>query len=91
MDTKKNTGGPAFPIDDLVQRDEKGHLFGPQISSAGMSLRDYFAVHIEFPVSEIVKTFEAHTGETPTYTQLAEAIAHLRYLLADAMLAERLK
>ncbi|MFZ5214554.1 hypothetical protein [Enterobacter hormaechei] len=37
------TGGRAFPCDSIVERDEVGHLHGFEISSGGMTLRDYFA------------------------------------------------
>lgn len=37
------TGGRAFPCDSIVERDEAGHLHGFEISSGGMTLRDYFA------------------------------------------------
>lgn len=39
----KETGGPAFPCDCIVEQDEKGRRHGFEISSAGMSIRDYFA------------------------------------------------
>jgi len=39
----KETGGRAFPVDCVVERDEKGHRHGFEISSGGMTLRDYFA------------------------------------------------
>ncbi|MGK6416844.1 hypothetical protein ACFGD2_012090 [Citrobacter freundii] len=37
------TGGRAFPCDSIVERDEVGHLHGFEVSSGGMTLRDYFA------------------------------------------------
>lgn len=43
---ERETGGPAFPVGDVVERDEKGHLHGPVISSVGMTLRDYFAAKV---------------------------------------------
>lgn len=39
----KDTGGPAFPCDNILERNEKGQLIGVEKSSAGMTLRDYFA------------------------------------------------
>ncbi len=45
MAEKIETGGPAFPTGDMVERDEKGMLHGYPISSAGMTLRDYYAAH----------------------------------------------
>lgn len=38
-------GGPAFPVDSILPRDEDGHFYNREISSAGMSMRDYMAVH----------------------------------------------
>lgn len=43
MSTTINTGGPAFPCDNILQRDERGHFFGNEVSSTGMTLRDHFA------------------------------------------------
>ena len=46
-----DTGGPAFPCDTIVMRDEKGRLHGHEISSAGMTLRQYAAIKLKVPDS----------------------------------------
>lgn len=66
-------GGPAFPVDNIVERDAEGRLHGKDISSAGMSLRDYFAAHAPLP---------------PETMTLQEHCAY-RYRYADAMIATR--
>lgn len=38
-------GGRAFPCDQIVERDAKGHLHGLEVSSGGMTLRGYFIAH----------------------------------------------
>jgi len=43
--SKIETGGPAFPVDNVIARDDIGHLVGTEISSGGMTLRDYFMAH----------------------------------------------
>ena len=42
MSAPINDGGPAFPCDTIVTR-VSGKLQGHEISSAGLSMRDYFA------------------------------------------------
>ena len=84
----KDTGGPAFPTPRYARGDRY---------SLGMTLRDYFAVHMDttgIPVS----VGEALIGEfpacgTPEQKQdwHARADAAYRYHRADAMLAERSK
>lgn len=69
----KKTGGPAFPCDNIVERNELGHLVGHEISSGGMTIRDYFAAHAPTPTHDM---------------ELAEHCAY-RYRYADAMLAAR--
>ena len=38
--TDRHDGGPAFPVSDIVQRDEKGGHYGAPVSSTGMTLHD---------------------------------------------------
>lgn len=33
----------AFPVNDIIERDDKGHYIGKEVSQTGMNLRDYFA------------------------------------------------
>ncbi|MDH7787690.1 hypothetical protein QBD01_003717 [Ochrobactrum sp. 19YEA23] len=82
------TGGPAFPTRDMVQRDENGNLYGYPISSAGMTLRDYFAAQA------LAGDLSAQSMDIGYYDQdasdevlLAQAIFFYRF--ADAMIAAR--
>lgn len=43
MTTIKDTGGPAFPCDNILRRNEVGQFIGHEISSTGMTLRHHFA------------------------------------------------
>jgi hypothetical protein len=38
----EDNSGPAFPCDNIVERTD-GFLAGPQISSSGITKREYFA------------------------------------------------
>ena len=74
-----NTGGPAFPTGDMVERDEKGVLHGYPISSAGMTLRDYFAAKA---LNGLLAADE-ECGFKP------DVAAEYAYRFADAMIAAR--
>lgn len=80
------TGGRAFPCDSIVERDEVGHLHGFEVSSGGMTLRDYFAAKA---MASIVRRWDGHSfgggPESPQYKELAEDA----YYIADAMLRAR--
>lgn len=83
---KQNNGGRAFPVDSVVERDDKGHLHGFEISSGGMTLRDYFAAKamqafITGAMSDGTH-FGAESGDSDT-------AAKVGYLVADAMLRAR--
>ena len=83
--SKQDNGGRAFPVDSVVERDEKGHLHGFEISSGGMTLRDYLAAKAmqgwlaSFPESD------SH----PVSSGKADLVAEVSYLMADAMLRAR--
>lgn len=76
--SNKINGGPAFPVDCVVERDEKGHLHGFEISSAGMSLRDYFAA----------KAMQGKLSN-PEWLASDARTATNAYEMADAMLRAR--
>jgi hypothetical protein len=71
-------GGRAFPCDSIVERDDNGHMHGKEISSGGMTLRDYFAA-------------KAMQGELSGADPLQSVvnIATRAYAIADAMLKAR--
>lgn len=77
------TGGPAFPCDNIVERNEKGKLQGHEISSAGISIRDYFAAKAIAAIVLRPDTYEIDTVEG------IDATAANAYAIADAMLKAR--
>ncbi|MGE2012587.1 hypothetical protein HV189_05790 [Enterobacter sp. RHBSTW-00422] len=72
------TGGRAFPCDSIVERDEVGHLHGFEISSGGMTLRDYFAA----------KAMQGIISSECNYGAFSD-LASDAYSIADAMLRAR--
>lgn len=79
-------GGPAFPADELHdQTPPYRHL----LASQGMTLRDYFAAKADVSVYAPAESFEAARGRKPTIGELANYIAEIRCVEADAMLAAR--
>jgi hypothetical protein len=83
MDTK--TGGPAFPCENIVERNEKGHLHGEMISSAGLTVRDYFAA------AALPGLISGRDWSKEARDQLPKIWANASYLVADAMLEARAK
>lgn len=77
----KETGGPAFPVDCIVERDGKGRLHGFEISSAGMTIRDHFA---GLAMQGIVNSQEYQDGTW----EFAE-IARQSFEISDAMIKAR--
>lgn len=75
-------GGPAFPVDQIVERDEKGRMHGHEISSAGISVRDYFA-------GKALCGYLASVNQDFEPAEYATTIARDCYILADAMLMAR--
>jgi len=72
------TGGRAFPCDSIVERDEVGHLHGFEVSSGGMTLRDYFAA----------KAMQGIISSECNYGAFSD-LASDAYSIADAMLLVR--
>lgn len=80
---QKQTGGRDFPVDSVVERDEKGHLHGFEISSGGMTLRDYFA-------AKAMQGMLANPGMWDLVNENnAKAVVKDAYKVADAMLSAR--
>lgn len=82
----KTTGGPAFPCLEIVE-----YGSGPREENhTGMTLRDYAAIHADAPWSVVFNQLYLGLGHmNPTFDQVAEGMAVLRYKMADAMLVER--
>lgn len=57
----------------------------------GLSVRDYIATHIDIFGMNITKTFVLKHGRDPTVDELASYAAGIKYIMADAMLKERVK
>lgn len=74
--SNKNTGGPAFPCDNIVTRNGKGHIV-EHVSDTGMTLRDYFA-------AKALQGLLASDVNAPL-----EQFAYQSYLAADEMLKAR--
>lgn len=72
-----NTGGPAFPRDHA----HDGHN--------GMTLRDYFAAHADVSIYTPLDNLTAKLNRKPTVGEMAEYIASIRTIEADAMLKAR--
>jgi len=79
-------------IDDFIK---EGHsafpYFAGDYSSAGMTLRDYFAARVDISAYTPFENLKAILGRLPTVGEMAEYIAGLRYIEADRMLVERAK
>lgn len=88
-DSKIDDGGLAFPVNDLVRRDANGKLFGEPVSSAGMSLRDYAAIHSDVPWGAVIETLRLLGNSKPTIGEIVEYRAKVKYAEADAMIAAR--
>lgn len=87
-----NDGGPAFPVQDASSY--RAH---------GMSLRDYFAIHVKIEESDITmsgaETLIGRRHPVPEYGKAADPVAvaqfysdveaALRYMRADSMLKAR--
>ena len=87
-----DNGGPAYPC-ETVGVDDHGEYREPW---QGMTLRDYFAANIAHEVkiedlSIIERLFGRDFPEDPIeiITLSFELDAKLRYMMADAMIAER--
>lgn len=74
-----DNGGRAFPCDSIVERDDNGHMHGKEVSSAGMTLRDYFAA----------KAMQAMLSNQEWNHWSSEQHAEHAYGVADEMLKAR--
>ncbi len=77
--SEEKDGGPAFPQDVSYK---VGEAYTDPRPQGGMTLRDYFA-------AKYLTTFKIYPGSATPMT--AEEVAMKRYIVADAMLKERLK
>ena len=80
---KQNTGGRAFPVDCVVERDEEGRFHGFEVSSGGMTLRDYFAAKAMQAMISNPSIIDNDSDGAVNYA------ASAAYKFADAMLLTR--
>lgn len=73
----RNDGGPAFPT------------VPENLSSCGMSLRDYFAIHTQVDPMLVAHALIAQGKANASPDDIAKCEAIIRYNKADAMLAAR--
>ncbi|MGM7748663.1 DUF7666 domain-containing protein [Yersinia enterocolitica] len=80
------TGGPAFPVNDIVLRDENGHMHGNIIASTGLTIRDYFAKEaLGLCYAQYLNYAEAEGFQEDWRT----GVALDAYMMADAMIKAR--
>lgn len=82
-----NNGGPAFPEAGLSGLPNGEFIHG----QAGMTLRDYFAAKADMAPYNPRQALESKLDRPVTIAELADYIAKIRHIEADAMLAERAK
>lgn len=77
-------GGPAFPV---LDRANEGGLCA---AGYGLSLRDYFAAHIDIPWSVAAEAVYRQKGnQNGTRAEIIAARTELRFEEADQMLKAR--
>lgn len=62
--------------------------YGDSVASTNMTIREYFAVHVDFSDISLISTFKTSFGRPTVMAELAEYSAALRVLFADALIAE---
>lgn len=88
MDDLKEHGGPAFPTHRL-QWDYGSEERELATKHRGMTLRDYFAAKADVSIYGPADALATKLGRLPSMKELAEYVAQIRLLEADAMLAAR--
>ncbi|MNY17517.1 hypothetical protein D3C86_1508390 [compost metagenome] len=74
---------PAFPVG--------ANEYGGHGTCFGLTVRDYFAAKADIEVYAPVDTLYRKLGRNPTVNEMADWIAEVRFIEADAMLAARTK
>lgn len=86
MTDEIKTGGPAFPVNDIVLRDENGHMHGNIIASTGLTIRDYFAKEaLGLCYAQYLNYAEVEGFQEDWRT----GVALDAYMMADAMIKAR--
>lgn len=81
---KTNTGGSAFPSPSVTL--PNGDVMYGEF---GMTLRDYFAAHADVSIYRPLESLTDKLHRRPTNGEMAEYIASIRAIEADAMLKAR--
>lgn len=81
-----DTSGPAFPTANVVINGESA-TDGVETYGPGMTLREYFASQADVSVYQPVDTLTSKLQRKPTVGELAQYIADIRFIEADAMIA----
>lgn len=84
MSAEYTNGGPAFPCDGIVRRDERGNHRGAPVSGSGLSRRQYYAAKALAGMLAHPTRYHPRPGAP---TNWHEAIAQEAFEIADAMLA----
>lgn len=79
-------GGPAFPT-GTWDYDGQNNVLTYQ--EPGMTMRDFFASHANPALYKPLETLTAKLGRHPSVGELADYIADVRFVEADAMLKAR--
>lgn len=82
----QNNGSPAFPTNTTNERNS-----GACYADGDMTLRDYAAIHADVPWAVVADQLYHMLGRNPSFDEVAEGAAVVRYKMADSMLLERAK
>lgn len=85
MSKKPNDGGTAYPRPYSKDDWQDEHIYAQDC----MTLRDHFAASVDVNQYTPFQTLKAENGKIPTIAEVAEYIAKVRYMEADAMLLAR--
>lgn len=78
--------------DSYVQAGKRFSKGGRYIGyGQGLSVRDYFATHVNISGMNVFETLALSGNKTPTVAELSKYAAEIKYIMADAMLVERNK
>lgn len=88
----KETGGGAFPF-NVEGSDVIGDF---KVTNEGMTLRDYFASHSKFGINQAIDVIKGgrenrSVNDTSSIQEIADTLANINYLYADAMIKEKNK
>lgn len=89
----RGDGGPAFPCEYVEHvSGAVGNNLPITSMSEGLTVRDYAAIHSDVPWAVVAdQLYHSLGNKNPTFDQIAEGAAVLRYKMADAMISERVK